>query len=133
MPKTISSRAPGLSRRAAVLAAAASVALIAAGCATPQPPTAQINATAAAVAHAAGSGGDEYASQQMQSARNKLQRANAAVAAKDYPSALALSREALVDAQLAEAKAESTKARQGAEAARESNRVLREEIQRKSQ
>jgi Domain of unknown function (DUF4398) len=101
-------------------------------CASPQPPTAQISASAAAVAHAAGSGGNEFAPQEMQSARTKQRRAEAAVAAKDYPMAIALAREAQVDAQLAEAKAESTKARQAADAAREGNRVLREEIQRKT-
>jgi Domain of unknown function (DUF4398) len=103
-----------------------------AACATPAPPTAELTATAAAVAHASGAGGNEFAPQEMQLARDKLLRANAAMTAKDYPLAIALSREAQADAQLAEAKAESTKARQGAESAREGNRVLREEMKRKT-
>jgi Domain of unknown function (DUF4398) len=117
-------------RAARALLAAATLAI--AACASPQPPTAQLLASAAAVAHAAGSGGNEFAPQEMQLARTKQQRAQTAVTAKDYPLAIALSREAMVDAQLAEAKAESTKARQAADAAREGNRVLREEIQRKT-
>lgn len=118
--------------RPAAWALAAAAAMFLGACASPQPPTAQISASAAAVAHAAGSGGNEFAPQEMQSARTKQRRAEAAVAAKDYPMAIALAREAQVDAQLAEAKAESTKARQAADAAREGNRVLREEIQRKT-
>jgi Domain of unknown function (DUF4398) len=130
MFNSASSPRRGSPRRRLVLALFIPVAAVLAACATPQPPTAELSATVAAVAHAAGAGANEHAPQEMQLARTKLQRANAAMTAKDYPAALALSREAQADAQLAEAKAEATKARQGAESAREGNRVLREEIKR---
>jgi Domain of unknown function (DUF4398) len=120
-------------RRALTIAMAASIAALASACATPSPPpTEQIAAATAAVVHAAGSGGNELAPQYMQMARSKLQRANAASTAQAYPLAIALAGEAKVDAQLAEARAEAIKARQTADAAREGNRVLREEIQRKT-
>lgn len=118
--------------RSALRCLATGLMLCAAACSTPQAPNEQMRSAAAVVSQAAGSGGNEFAPQEMQSARNKLERANAAISDKDYPKALALSREAQVDARLAEAKAESSKARLGAEAAQESNRVLREEIQRKT-
>ncbi len=132
MPPSLPWARSGPGPRFAALAVATSMVLFAAACATPQPPTAQIAAAAAVLAHAAGAGGNEFAPADMQMARDKMQRANAAMTAKDYPMALALSREAQVDAQLAEAKAESIKARKGASDAREGNRVLREEIQRKT-
>ncbi|MDT7834096.1 hypothetical protein [Aquabacterium sp. OR-4] len=68
--------------------------LFAAACATQQPPAAQISAAAAVLAHGAGAGGTAFASADMQLARNKMQRANAAMTDKDYPMALARSREA---------------------------------------
>ena len=111
------------------LGLAAVAALLIGACASTPPPNGQVAATVAAVAHAAGAGGNEFAPQEM---RDKLQRANVAMTVKDYPAALALSREAQVDAQLAEAKAESGKARRAAESMREGNRVLREEIGRKA-
>jgi len=114
------------------LGLAAVAALLIGACASTPPPNGQVAATVAAVAHAAGAGGNEFAPQEMQTARDKLQRANVAMTVKDYPAALALSREAQVDAQLAEAKAESGKARRAAESMREGNRVLREEIGRKA-
>ncbi len=121
-----------MARHCAMRCLAACLIGCAAACSTPQPPNEQMRSAAAVVSHAAGSGGNEFAPQEMQSARNKLERANVAILSKDYPLALALSREAQVDARLAEAKAESSKARRVAEATQESNRVLREEIQRKT-
>lgn len=109
------------------------VALGLVACATSAPPpTSELAAATAGVAHAAGAGGQEFAPQEMQLARDKLLRAQAAMTAQDYPLALAMSQQADVDAQLAEAKAESLKARRSADAARDGNRILREEIQRKT-
>jgi hypothetical protein len=62
--------------------------------------------------------------------RDKLRRAQAAMEAKDHDSALRLSQQAQVDAQLAQAKAEAEKARRSALALQEAGRVLREEMAR---
>jgi len=114
------------------LAALASATALLAACASTPPPTAQVAVSAAAVNHAAGAGAPELAPVEMRLARDKLQRANVAMTTKDYGQALALAQEAQVDAQLAEAKAHSSKARKAAEEVREDGRVLREEIERKS-
>lgn len=118
--------------RLALPAALAAALLLAGACASVPPPTDQVAVSAAAVAHAAGAGGNEAAPQDMRTARDKLQRANVAMTVKDYPLALSLAREAQVDAQLAEARALSNKARKAADVLRDDNRVLREEIERKT-
>jgi galactokinase len=103
------------------------------GCATTVAPSADaLSAAVTAIDRAAGAGGNSHAPQEMQQARSKLQRAQTAMAASENSQTLAMLREAQVDAQLAEAKSEAAKARQAANAARESNRVLSEEIQRKT-
>jgi uncharacterized lipoprotein YmbA len=114
------------------LAALASATVLLAACASTPPPNAQVAVSAAAVNHAAGAGAPELAPVEMRLARDKLQRANVAMTTKDYGQALALAQEAQVDAQLAEAKAHSAKARKAAEEVREDGRVLREEIERKN-
>jgi hypothetical protein len=63
-------------------------------------------------------------------ARDKMNRANQAVASKDNDSALTLAQQAQVDAQVAEAKAEAVKARKSAVALQEAGRALREEMAR---
>ncbi len=109
---------------------AAALALVA--CASTPPPTAQLAVSTAAVANAVGAGGVELAPAEMALARDKLNRANLALAAKDNDGALALAQQAQADAQLAAAKAESAKARKSAEAVQEASRVLREELARKT-
>jgi hypothetical protein len=69
----------------------------------------------------------------MQAAREKMNRANLAMTAEDYKNARSLAEQAEVDAQLAAAKARSAKARKAAVAVQEDSRVLRREIDRKSQ
>jgi hypothetical protein len=105
--------------------------VVASGCASTPPPTADLALSDAAVAHAASAGAVEAAPADMRSAREKLDRANLAMTTKDYDSARMLARESLVDAQLAERKAESAQARKAAMAVQEDTRVLREEIERK--
>jgi Domain of unknown function (DUF4398) len=113
-------------------AAIAAAALLAVACASTPPPTDQVALGTAAVARAAAAGGDELAPADMRMARDKMQRANVALIAKDYPEALALAQRAQVDARLAEARAQSGKAVKAATAVREDNRALREEIERKA-
>lgn len=110
----------------------AAAAILIAACASAPPPVDHVAGAAAAVARAAGAGGEEAAPQDMRTARDKLQRANVAMTVKDYPLALSLSQEIEVDAQLAEAKARSSRARKGTELQRDDNRVLREELERKT-
>jgi ABC-type phosphate transport system auxiliary subunit len=68
----------------------------------------------------------------MRTAREKLDRANVAMGAKDYEQARLLAEQAQVDAQLAVTKARSSKAQKAAAALQEDSRVLREEINRKA-
>ena len=110
--------------------AVASLAL--AGCASTPAPTEQMAVSKSAIANAASAGGGEYASIEMRSAQDKMDRANAAIAKEDFESARWLAEEAQVDARLAEKKAQSAKARQAAIVMNEDLRVLREEINRKS-
>lgn len=103
------------------------------GCAsTPPAPTADLAVSTAAVARADSAGGAQFSSMEMRTARDKLDRANLALAAKDHGRARMLAHEAQVDAQLAQAKAESTKARKAADELQEATRVLRLELDRKT-
>jgi len=111
------------------LAACAALAL--AACASTPPPTEQLAVSTAAVANAAGAGATELAPVEMKSARDKLDRAKLAMVSKDYGSALTLAQEAQVDAGVAQAKAQSVKARKTAETVREASRALSEEMDRK--
>jgi hypothetical protein len=103
------------------------------GCATSSgAPTEQMAVSSAAVAAAVSAGSPEWAAPQMRAARDKLDQAQAALAAKDHSRALMLAHEAQADAQLATATARANKAQKSANDLQESNRVLREEIARKT-
>lgn len=109
-------------------------ALLMAACASNvPPPDARIAVATAAVAHAAAAGGTEYAPAEMRMARDKLQRATVAITARDNANADVLAEQAQLDALLAEAKAESAKARKAAVALQDGSRVLKEELDRKAQ
>lgn len=105
--------------------------LVLGGCASPPPaPTDQLAVSKAAVAQAVSAGAPEFAPAELSSARDKLDRANLAMAAKDYAQARILAEQAEVDAQLAVTRTRSSKAQKAAAALQESSRVLREEINR---
>lgn len=108
-------------------------AAVIAGCATVQPPTAQLEVAKVAVTTAASAGGNEFASAEMQAAQDKLNRAVQAMTEKDYKKAQVLAEQAQADAQLATAKAASAKAQKAAETVHEDSHVLRKELDRKSQ
>lgn len=108
-------------------------ALALAGCATVTPPTEQLAVSRMAVANAASAGGNEFAATEMRAAQDKLERANQAMTAKDYENAQSLAEQAQADAQLATAKARTGKAQKAAAAVQEDSRVLRHELDRKSQ
>lgn len=113
-----------------VFALAAALAL--AGCASKEkaPATADVAVSKNALESATSSGAAEHAPAEMMAARSKMQRASAALAAKDYETARALAQEASADAKLAQSKANSAKAVAAANALQEDIRVLREEVDR---
>lgn len=103
------------------------------GCKSAPPPTSEIAVTNATVSDAATAGAAQYAPEEMKSAREKLERANQAMTAKDYKLARRLSTEAQADAELARSKANSAKAQQAADALKDDIRVMREELDRENQ
>ncbi len=93
-------------------------------------PAAQMAVSTAAVDSAARAGATELAPTEMAVARDKLAQARAAMAEGKEQRALMLSEAAQVDALLAEAKARNIQAGKAAAELHESNRVLRQEIER---
>lgn len=114
-------------------ALAVGAALLAAACASAPPPTDQLAVSTAAVASAVSAGSGQFAAADLKMARDKLDRANLAMAAKDPVLARSLAEQAQVDARLAEARANSAKAQKAADELQESRRILREEMNRKTQ
>ena len=107
------------------------VALTTFGCSSLKTPaTADVAVSKAAVENAAGAGGMEYAPIEMNSAREKMVRANKAMADKDYKLASELATQAQADAKLAQGKANSSKAQTAADALQEDIRILRVELDR---
>ncbi|GJI98491.1 hypothetical protein RugamoR57_52090 [Duganella caerulea] len=102
-----------------------------AACASEKTPAvADVAVSREAVANATSAGAADLAPAEMQSAREKLMRANQALAAKDYRTAQDLANQASADAQLAQSKAGSTKATMAADELQQSIRALREELNR---
>jgi hypothetical protein len=87
----------------------------------------------AAVSNASSAGGNEFAPIQLKFAMEKMAGAERAMADKDYVLARHLAEQAQVDAQLAGATARSAKAAKAADSLQEDSRVLRQEIDRKTQ
>lgn len=94
------------------------------------PPAEQMAVSTAAVDSAARAGATELAPTEMAIARDKLAQAKAAMTDGKDQRALMLAEAAQVDALLAEAKARNAQAGKAATELRESNRVLRQEIER---
>ena len=94
------------------------------------PATADVAVSKAAVENAAGAGGFQFAPMEMAAAREKLARANKAMADKDYKLAVDLAAQAQADAKLAQGKANSAKAQAAANALQDDINVLRSELQR---
>jgi len=94
------------------------------------PTTAEVAVSAAAVDSAASAGAVQYAPGEMAAARDKLARAKAAMADKDYKTASDWAAQAQVDAKLAQSKADSSKAQAAAFALQDDIRILREELER---
>ena len=101
------------------------------GCASLKTPaTVDVAVSKAAVDNAAGAGGAQFAPLEMNTAREKLALANQALASRDYQRARDLANQAQADAKLAQAKANSAKAQQAADALQDDIRVLRNELER---
>ena len=113
-------------------AAGAAGVLVLAGCASPQkaPATADVAVSRNAVENAVSAGAAELAPAEITVAREKMMRANQALAAKDYKLARELAIQAQADAKLAQSKANSAKATSAANALDEDLRVLRQEVDR---
>jgi hypothetical protein len=103
-----------------------------AACGTSQkaPATADVAVSRNAVDNAVSAGAADLAPAEINAARAKMMRANAALAAKDYTLARSLATEAQADAKLAQSKANSAKANAAANALDADLRVLREEVDR---
>jgi septal ring factor EnvC (AmiA/AmiB activator) len=86
----------------------------------------------AAISNANSTGGSEFAPLQLKSAMEKMDRAERAMTDKNYELARQLAEQAQVDAQLAGLTARSAKAQKAVDALLEDNRVLRQEIDRKT-
>jgi hypothetical protein len=120
-------------RRATTLAGLLAVTALGLGaCASVPPPTEQMAVSSAALNHAVGADAGALAPAEMSLARDKMARAEQAVAAKEYERALVLAQQAQLDAQLAEAKAETVKSRRAADALVDASRALREEMSRQT-
>jgi hypothetical protein len=102
-----------------------------AGCAAHTPaPEKQITKATQSIDQAESSGAVEFAPVELKSARGKLDQARLAMDKNENLKAKWLADEAMVDANLAEAKARSAKSQKIVEELKDSIRVLREEMNR---
>lgn len=122
-----------MTKTLAVNTAVIAVLFALAGCASTPAPTEQMAVSKAAVSNASSAGGNEFAPLQLKAAMDKMDAAERAMIKKDYVLARQLAEQAEVDAQLAGAMARSAKSKKAADALQEDSRVLRLEIDRKTQ
>src|SRR5471032_3253981 len=126
--KTMSTR---LSRTTLQLLGALAIAVAAVGCASDKTPaTADVAVSRAAVDSATSSGAAELAPAELTSARDKMMKANQALAAKDYKAAKEWADLAAADAQLAQSKANTAKATSAANEVQHSVNAMRDELNR---
>jgi hypothetical protein len=102
------------------------------GCSTVAPPKDRMAAAELALQEANKSKAPQYAPLELRMAADKLDEAKRAMNKEEYILARRLAEEALVDAQLAEAKAASEDARRAASDLRQSLETLRREAERSS-
>jgi hypothetical protein len=117
-----------------LLAGSALLAALAA-CSSPQkaPAAADVAVSRNAVENAVQAGAGELAPDEITAAREKMLKANQALAARDYKLARELAIQAEADAKLAQSKATSTKATSAANALDADLRTLRQEVDRANQ
>ena len=110
---------------------AAIAAIVFAGCASSPPaPTEQIAVSRSALADAVSAGGGELAPVALRSAEDKLDLANAAIAAREYRDARRYAEDAEADARLAATTARSRKAQRAVIEVESGIQALRDEIAR---
>ena len=113
-----------------LMPAIAGITLFMTGCASVSPPSEQMAVSKAAVSGAASAGSNEFAPLELKSATEKMTAAEKALAEKENLRALRLAEQAEVDAKLAQTKTALAKAQLAVNNAKESNRVMREEVGR---
>lgn len=101
-------------------------------CASTPPPTGQMATSKDAVKNANLAGSNEFAPLKFKSALEKMSNAEDAMKNKNYVIARQMAEQAQVDAELAIAITNASKAQLAASAIHENNRVLRQEIDRKA-
>lgn len=108
-------------------------AVFAAGCATTEKRdmASQLAVAKAAVADAVSAGAPEFAPVELKTAQDNLAAAEKAAMDDDYKRARKLGENAETNAQLAAAKARAAKAQQAADALKESDQTLQNEMNRK--
>jgi hypothetical protein len=114
------------------VAVAACLALLVTACASTEKRdmATQLAVARTTVADAMSAGAPELAPVEMKAAEDKLVAAEKAAAEKDYKRAVRLAEEAQVNARLASSRTQAAKAQQAADALRESNRALGNEMNR---
>ena len=105
--------------------------LIACGTKYP-PPSSQVTLATSAISQAESAGAYESAPVELRMARDKLEQARQAMNRNDNLMAKRLAEQAIVDANLAQAKARTAKSQKSVEEIKESIRTLQEEIDKKS-
>jgi len=118
---------PAQASRRLLPAAAACALLLLAACASEPPPSEKMAVGRAAVERVAGPAAAE-APDDVAAARDKINRANVAMANKDYPLARQLAEQAEADAALAEARARSQRSSEALAELRKSIQMLRTEL-----
>lgn len=108
-------------------------AVFTAGCATTEKRdmAAQLAVAKTAVADAVSAGAAEFAPVELKTAQDNLEDAEKAAVDDDYKRARKLGEDAQTNAQLAAAKARAAKAQQAADALKESDQTLQNEMNRK--
>lgn len=91
---------------------------------------AQLAVAKTTVADAVSVGAPEFASVELKAAQENLDAAEKAAMANDYKKATVLAENAQVNAKLASAKTRATKAQRAADALKDSNRALQDEMNR---
>jgi hypothetical protein len=116
--------------RAVVMAAC--LALVVTACASTEKRdmAAQLAVARSTVADAMSAGAPEMAPVEMKAAEDKLNAAEKAAMEKDYKRAVRFAEEAQVNARLASSRTQAAKAQQAADALKESNRALGNEMNR---
>ncbi len=133
MDKLSIPRSMGRATRAGLAPVFAGALLLLAACTSvPPAPAQQLAVSTAAVEQAVSAGAPELAPTEYRAAREKLDRAQAAMTTRDYAQAQMLAEQAQADAQLAITKTRAAKAQKAAASLEEDSRVLREEINRKA-